>query len=258
MVYIPPRPAIWLPLDERSGMIAYDKSGNTRNGTLTGAVWSQYHRGTLPGSGCVLWLQFDEGGGLKVFDFSGYNNSGDQKGISWGRERYGIVGVFDGTDDYIEIPHSDSLSLQEFTIEAFFRCANTVQEGGVLTKRGGLPGTWVNEGNYQLEFFAGKYALSFLGADGVWRDLLSISSLTVEYIYFVGTYKDGTARVYINGEKEAEESGWAAPAVNTSHLVIGAAWNEYFAGSIKSLSIFRRELSEEEIKSRFYRFSKIV
>jgi len=129
MVYIPPKPAIWLPLDEREGTIAYDKSDNNRDGTLTGAQWSQYHRGMLPGSGCVCWHQFDEGQGDKLFDFSGYGSNGTIYGATWKQLDLGTwVLEFDGVDDRAEFELRRGLpTTEEISIIFWLKPLNTAE-----------------------------------------------------------------------------------------------------------------------------------
>lgn len=69
---------------------------NVRSVTASGNVVGSWH--------------FDEGEGIIVYDSSGYLNDGTIHGATW--TTYGAYGgalEFDGTDDYVEVPDSDSL-----------------------------------------------------------------------------------------------------------------------------------------------------
>src|SRR5919108_2173872 len=72
-------------------------------------------------AGLVGFWNFDEDGGLIAKDSSGNSNAGilvNER--QWITGTFGAALSFDGIDDYVEVPHSDSLNLtRELTISAW-------------------------------------------------------------------------------------------------------------------------------------------
>jgi len=76
--------------------------------------------------GCILDLKTDEGEGTTARDSSGYGNHGSITGAIWVDGYYGKALSFDGVDDYVEVPHSDSLYLDaDFTVLAWVALERT-------------------------------------------------------------------------------------------------------------------------------------
>jgi len=86
--------------------------------------------------GLVGWWPMNEGGGTRVNDISGIGNHGTLTNVSpgptsgWSGGRTGSAIRFDGSDDYITIPHSPTLALvgdmsislwMFFTIDAAYK-----------------------------------------------------------------------------------------------------------------------------------------
>jgi Concanavalin A-like lectin/glucanases superfamily len=67
----------------------------------------------------VLLLKCDEGEGTAAADFSDYHNHGAIESARWDTGRYGYGLRFDGINDRIIVPHSPTLELSEFCIEAW-------------------------------------------------------------------------------------------------------------------------------------------
>lgn len=65
----------------------------------------------------------NEGAGVTANDTSGYNNHGTLKnGPKWVAGALGQALELDGVDDFVEIPHSDSLTVsKEVTVTAWIR-----------------------------------------------------------------------------------------------------------------------------------------
>ena len=61
----------------------------------------------------VAYWTLDEGSGNSVYDTSGNDNNGTINGATWGDGKYGKALQFNGQDNYVEVPSSDSLEIDE-------------------------------------------------------------------------------------------------------------------------------------------------
>jgi hypothetical protein len=78
----------------------------------------------------VLIMNFDEGSGTVAKDSSGNGNDGTIHGATWTTGVSGKALSFDGVDDYVEIPHSDSLTiLRDITVEFWIK-PNVIPDEG--------------------------------------------------------------------------------------------------------------------------------
>ena len=206
--------------------------------------------------GVVGSWHFDEGSGTTAYDTSGNDNDGTIYGATWTDGKFGKALSFDGVDDYVEVPDSDSLDLQTLTLEVWNKL-DALSDTGVLYKRSGLPGSLGTNANYQMEIYPpgdGNYYFAFSYRDGSsWQNVYSTNTPieTGKWYHVVMTFDSGTGRVYINGKLDAEKTGLPSLVTNDYHLVIGAAWNDYFNGIIDEVRIYNRALTPEEISDLY-------
>ena len=134
--------------------------GNRRNVSRHLVSWCPYHgsldhvnqlmgdgsvvSGAGPGPPAIAGWHFDYVDGTTVYDSGTFENDGEtfggprpEPGPDSGTDRVGVL-VFDGIDDYIEIPHDDSLSLTgQGTIQCWMKGDSTMPPGqgtSVFTK----------------------------------------------------------------------------------------------------------------------------
>jgi len=76
-----------------------------------------------------LW-HFDEGSGTTATDSSESGNTGTLiNGPVWTTGKVGGALSFDGTDDYVSVPDSDSLDItNQLTIDLWVKPQNTIEE----------------------------------------------------------------------------------------------------------------------------------
>ena len=94
-----------------------------------------------------IWL-FDEGKGETAKDSSGHGHDGVLDGPSWVDGKFGKALNYDATDDFVEIPHEDGLSLQAYTIAAWVKIRPRPGEWQAIVHKQGPGGN--NERNYVL------------------------------------------------------------------------------------------------------------
>lgn len=96
---------------------------------------------------CVgMWL-FDEGSGNVVEDLSGKDNNGTiAGGAKWVDGKFGKALSLDGTDDYVEIAHDETLMIGDnHTIALWFKLDQAPPaDMAVVTKDDWAPGFWWN------------------------------------------------------------------------------------------------------------------
>ncbi|MHC4112615.1 MAG: LamG-like jellyroll fold domain-containing protein, partial [Planctomycetota bacterium] len=201
----------------------------------------------------IGWWTFDEDVGIVpiALDWSGLENHGTLNG---GPERI-PAGIFDdaldfdGSSQYVEVPHSTSLGLtKNFTIAAWIRpdvvtggrgivtkCEGSSHKQYVLTMAGG-------QLRFEYELSGNNYSLT--GGTvraGAWQNV----AVTVDGSLLVN--------LYINATSVASEMADGEVLSQTNPVVIGR-WSgtynsNYFDGLIDDVRIYNRVLSAAEIIS---------
>ena len=200
--------------------------------------------------GLVLFLPFDEGAGNTVKDLSGTGNDGTIQGAEWVKDgKIGSALSFD-VGDFVEIPHSESLSItDEITIMAWTNMnPGASGELAIVSK-----GQWAaNDLPYELtQTPGGVIYWQFYNDAG--RDTCSPNSPPVdEWHHIAGTYDGEIFKCYIDGQLGEEWAYAGTMPENTASVTIGKrskAEECFFNGMIDEVAIFNRALSEEEIQA---------
>ena len=196
----------------------------------------------------VGYWKFDESSGTVAADSSGTGNNGTLNGVpQWVTGKLGGALDFDGGADYVEIPHSPSLSITDaITIAAWTNMrANASGEMAIVSKGG-----WaVNDLPYELTETPGDVIFwQFYNDAG--RDSCSPNSPPVsEWHHITATYDGTIFKCYIDGVL-AEEWGYVGKMPqNTASVTIGrrSRGGTFFNGMIDDVAIFNHALTAEEI-----------
>lgn len=199
--------------------------------------------------GLVLYLNFDEGSGNTARDLSGQGNDGAINGASWVKDgKIGSALSF-VSGDYVEVPHSASLSITDaITIMAWTNMApGSSGEMAIVSK-----GQWaVNDLPYELtETPGGVIFWQFYNDAG--RDTCSPNSPPVdEWHHIAGTYDGQIFKAYIDGVLGEEWQYAGTMPENTASVTIGRRSKSadcHFTGMIDEVVIFNRALSVEEVQ----------
>jgi len=208
----------WWKLDESSGNIAYDSSGNFNDGVLT------------------------QVGGFLIADPQWvYGYAG---GALW----------LDGVDDFIEVPHDESQRPgEEVTVMAWintprYRGAGNSGWQAILTK--GLQFRL-----YNLYLIDESSGLHFsIGPEGSFVGSASIATVPLnEWVHVCAQVIDGGHLYYINGEPsepiDGAGEGTVIPRLGEETIRIGnAPENNSFLGKIDDARVYNGALSQEEIQ----------
>ncbi len=212
-------------------------------------------------------------------DDDGNNADGNQTAV-WVDGMYGSALLFDGTDDYAEIPDDSSLRLSTFTTEARFKIDQLPADPTkfVILEKGEDIGT--GNSNYKILLVRNssvfgadpKIACGFdIATGGEYLLVYSINaSHTGRFVHVACTlrgndwymYLDGkpvTADVYLDGTFIPGGLSGEVPSLANAPLYIGAGYDnntgfeDFFDGAIDEVIIYDTELSPGEILDSYER-----
>ena len=178
--------------------------------------------------------------------------------ISWQEKAIQDGLYFDGVDDRVVIPHHSSIKPSQITVAVWAKkddwTKNNPANGGRIISCEQSQGYGISvEQNGTIRF-------SVL-AGGSYRTVSTQSELTSGLHFICGTYNGQHVRLYIDGELVAETaySGSISYSYNNA-LMLGANPNAttgtdpgyFFEGYVKSVAIWNRALSQEEIVKYYH------
>ena len=194
-------------------------------------------------SGLVAYFPFDEESGDKLNDASGNNINGDLQNFDDGFRVSGVVGGaydFDGTDDFIIVPHNDLLNLTDQATVSVWLNPESVENNGdfdrVFRKDVNFDFVLLNNGIARVHGF-NKNPYSSPGGtveNGAWQ-------------HFAYTFKDGLVQWYKNGQAVGSPIPGSLGEINNNPLVISNFQPNndiprLFEGLMDELGIWQRAL----------------
>ena len=193
-----------------------------------------------------LWL-FDEGTGKVVNDISGNGNDGEFAGPKWVNGKFGKALEFDGTPNYVTVPHNDMFNFgtDDFSMGCWMDAKR--KDAYVVIKRNGGAGFWALSSSIDRD--SGVFIFE---GGGVHIDGGKTVIVNKGWHHCVAVRKKGTVSLYVDGELDAE-ANIPANADNPAEIKMGGWGSENHDGGIDELFIFKAgvALTEEDIKSIF-------
>jgi len=205
----------------------------------------------------VGWWRLDDGGGTTAVDSSGNGNDGALMGDpQWALGRISGALLFDGTDDYVEVPHAEILTVDsEVTVMAWINASQHEVPGagyqGIIAKGNGPR-------SYSLYTTAAGVMHFSTGPGGGYTGSTSSAQVPLnEWVHVCAQVINGGHQYYLNGE-DAGSGGAGATLLgsqDTGTVLIGRTQegaNRSFGGLIDDARVYNRALSQEEINTAMF------
>ena len=200
----------------------------------------------------VAAFGFDEGGGATASDASGHAHVAAISGAQWTAGRFGGGLLFDGIDDIATVFDAPTLDLTTgMTIEAWIYPTSDKDAGDL-----GWGAVVLKETPIDL-----AYALYGVGRGGRPTAMIASPALVEvrastdlvlnTWTHVATTFDGAILRVYVNGALVAARSRTGIIRASANPLRIGGSLTgrDYFPGRIDEVRIYRRALSEAEIRA---------
>ncbi|MDZ4781899.1 MAG: LamG-like jellyroll fold domain-containing protein, partial [Planctomycetia bacterium] len=188
-------------------------------------------------------------------DLSGFGNDGTVFGPVPTADRFGISDaafLFDGDDDYIQLPEGSAFDSTDYSISLWFRAESTPAQAGMLISKG--------QNNFEIHTAGdtGATAMTFLPRFGSGQDWHTESDAYAlhEWTHVVAVYRSAAeVRFYVNGT----EAPLFGPNVaenapdNLLNARLGMRTDNALAfhGAIDDVRIYSRALSMSEAAELF-------
>ena len=161
------------------------------------------------------------------------------------RKRRGVV--FDGVDDYVEIPkHSNPTDSITVSLWAKSNTPNWNNHGFFVSKREA----------YVLHPIQGSKQLNFyIFSSGEWRVAGFVPNIDItQWHHYAGTFDGNTIRVYIDGVEVANTKHTGKINADIGVMCIGRddGLSRYFNGQIAEVQIWKTARTAEGIKNSMY------
>ena len=209
-------------LDEGSGSIAYDETGNNNDGTL--------YNGTQVSSQEPTWASSCKSENCLVFD---------------------------GSNDYVDYGNNQSLNpTNEITVETWVKWANfysdTAGHAMISKSNYGTNGYML----YQSTGSPYNRVSYFIFTDSLHSNVSQSTLSTDTWYHIVMTYDDSNIKLYINGSLDSSipATGSIYWGGTVKNFLIGSTYNSSeskFNGTIDEVKIYNRALSSEEVNASY-------
>ncbi len=207
-----------------------------------------------PDSITGMWL-FNEGKGNTATDGSGNGNDGEIHGAKWVDGKFGKALEFNGTDNWVEVPHSDTVGFKagvSFTIICYFK--GTRVAGALVGKNYEdtsqvLPWylLWNGDADNKVTLYLRDGASTSFRANGT----TEIGDDKWHFVVGRADADTGKASIWIDGEMEAETDFNENEGYGTGEGVFHIArhYDRYTEGIIDDVAIFNVALEEEDMNN---------
>jgi len=248
-----PYSVVWNTVNATNGVhsitaSARDSSNNSATSTAV-SVTVQNTATQIP-SGLVAAYGFEEGTGTTVADTSPVGtNTGTISGATWATSgKYGKGLSFDGINDIVNVPDSNSLDLTNgMTLSAWVYPTTQNAWQSVIMKE--VTGD-LAYALYDNEDIARPS--TFIRINNVQKTAAGTSGLPLNtWSHIASTYDGASLRMYVNGSLVGTLATTGNISTSSLPLRIGGntIWGEWFKGMLDEVHVYNRALTLSEITS---------
>ncbi|MCA9036772.1 MAG: DNRLRE domain-containing protein, partial [Planctomycetaceae bacterium] len=223
---------------------------------------------TLNVLGAVSRWDFTAGSGTVAADSVGSNDGTLVNGPMWGAGIFDGALTFDGVDDYVHVPDSDSLDITgALTMETWVMMQvidNNYDmfiwktDSGISATRDYSLGRIRNDGSGAS--WAGKFYSTILTTAGRTEVESATRPVAGVWYHVVSTFDGASHNLYVNGVLESQQA-WSGTILTSSEpLLLGrtsssTALNSLH-GSLEEAAVFNSALSATQIAERYAQFNQ--
>lgn len=196
----------------------------------------------------------DEGGGDLVQDTAS-NLDGRVRQPCWTEKTKMIPNglAFDGRDDSVQIPDSDSLRIARYTVECWIKPEKPAAWAGLVGKPGGGFNVWLHKDGFIRHRFKARNN-KIKGPPDTAKGSIKWGRWT-----HVAVTNDGkTAQTFINGRQAASgAAGGVPPGIKKAVIIgqdLGGRKKNYFKGSMDEIRIWSHARSADQIQGHMHRY----
>ena len=191
-----------------------------------------------------MWL-FDEGSGDVALDSSGNGNDGTLMGApNWVEGEFGKALELNGTDDFVEVPSSDSLNITDVITVMAWVNINAQGDQGIVSKS-------LSDGD------EGVYDLGTPSGGDKWGVVINSSWIRPfvgavipgEWQFVAFTYDGSDVIIYENGEQVGSTASAGTIDTSDGPLTIGKYYSMGYTlgGIIDEAAVFNAALTADDI-----------
>ncbi len=205
-----------------------------------------------PEDSLILYMSFDTIDGKNTIDHSKYENHGEMAGDpKHVNGKFGKALEFNGTTDWITIPHDDTLTVdKDVTVMAWINPERIAGPGGAQWQ--GIIAKGNNPRSYSFYTETGKGCLHLsVGGAGSSCDGKVVEN---EWQHVAAQVDGNTHRYWINGENVGEYGGKNPPPgkndAATAFIGKTHEGSREFMGLIDEVRVWNRALTEDEVNEQ--------
>ena len=207
----------------------------------------------------VLYFSFDKGVQDEIQDLSVHQNNGKISGNpKWDKGEIGKALTFNGTDDQVVVPTSESLDIKSaITMMAWVNPGKNLLEDW-RTIIGKSPTNVLGQATFAYNLRTDKSGTYRFSLNmGGWQKVVGPNAEIGKWTHVANTYDGKTMVLYLNGDSVGDIAAKGKINVIPDPVGIGnvvdaggAGKNEYWAGLLDEVKIWNRALSLKEVKEQ--------
>ena len=221
------------------------------------ACWS--FPGDAQEESLVLYFSFDKEVADEIKDLSVHQNNGKISGKpKWDKGQIGKALEFDGGDDQVVVPTSESLDIKRaITMMAWVNPGKNLLEDW-RTIIGKSPTNVLGQATFAYDLRTDKSGTYRFSLNmGGWQKVVGPNAEIGKWTHVANTYDGKTMVLYLNGDSVGDIAAKGKINVIPDPVGIGnvvdaggAGKNEYWAGLLDEVKIWNRALSLKEVKEQ--------